>query len=120
MKNLVLRLRNGNGVAVNKAKAAEWFEKTVAKNNIQSKFSLADMYANGDGVLVNYQKAEALLKEVLASNEEKYYDDALFNLALLYTTKLNDYYKTFPLWQKSAPRGNITARYNIGLCYSNG
>lgn len=120
MKNLALCLRDGNGVAVNKAKATEWFEKAAAKNNIQSKFNLADMYANGDGVLVNYQKAEALLKEVLASNEQKYHDDALFNLALLYTTKLNDNYKAFPLWQEAAQRGNTTAQYNLGLCYSNG
>ena len=120
MKNLALCLRDGTGVAVNKAKAAEWFEKAAAKNNIQSKFNLADMYANGDGVLVNYQRAETLLKEVMVSNEEKYYDDALFNLALLYATKTNEHYKAFPLWQESAQRGNSTAQYNLGLCYHNG
>lgn len=120
INNLALCLRSGNGIAANKEKAVEWFEKTSTKGNILAKSELAEMYAEGEGVLVNYQKAESLLKEILASGDQEHYDHALFNLALLYTTKLNDNYSAFPLWQEAAQRGNVTAQYNLGLCYSKG
>lgn len=120
MKNLAVCLRNGNGVAMDKAKAAQWFEKAAAKGNIQAKSCLANMYTEGEGVIVNYPRAEALCREILDSGDQEYRDSAMFDLALLYATKLNDHNKAFPLWQQLAERGDSSAQYNLGLSYHNG
>ena len=119
-KNLAICYRNGDGVPVNKALAVQWFEKAAAQGNIQAKSCLADMYANGEGVNVNYKKAEALYKEIIANGESEYYEPAVFELALIYSTKTNDHYRAFPLWQELASRGKTIAKFNLGLCYHNG
>lgn len=119
-KNLGICYRHGQGVVQNKQKAAEWFRKAADQGNVQAQINLADMYVDGEGVVVDYAKAEQLYKQVMASKAEEFYDNALFNLALMYATKMNNNYKAFPLWQESAQRGNEMAQYNLGLCYHNG
>lgn len=118
-KNLGVCLRNGTGCIADKRRAAEWFDKAAEQGNTQAQVCLADMLAEGEGIPTNYRKAEELYQKVLASQNEEYYDGALFSLALLYATKTNDHYKAFPLWRESAERGNDTAMYNLGLCYHN-
>lgn len=108
--------RTGRGTAENKALAVQWFEKAAEQGNIQAKACLADMYADGEGIPANYSKAESYYRDVIDAGEGDYYDDAIFSLALMYTTKINDNYKAFPLWKLSAERGNTTSKYNLGLC----
>lgn len=119
-KNLGIIYRNGRGVAVNPITAVQWFEKAAEQGNIQAKACLADMYANGEGIPANYSRAENLYKEVIDNGESDYYEDAIFNLALMYATKTNNNFAAFPLWKISAEHGNTTAKYNLGLCYHNG
>ena len=118
-KDLGVSYRHGHGTTENKALAVQWFEKAAEQGNIQAKACLADMYVEGEGIPANYSKAETYYKEVIAAGEGDYYDDAIFNLALMYATKTNDNYSAFPLWKLSAERGNTTAKYNLGLCYHN-
>lgn len=118
-KNLGICYRSGLGTVENKALAVQWFEKAAEQGNIQAKICLADMYANGEGVPVNYNKAESYYRDVIGAGEGDYYDDAIFNLALMYATKKSDHYKAFPLWKQAAERGNTNAKYNLGLCYRN-
>lgn len=119
-KNMGVSLRRGLGVPENKAEAAGWFEKAAAQGNVQAEGFLARMLMDGEGIHTDYRRAESLLKQVLSSGDEDEYDEALFNLALLYTTKLNDNNNGFPLWRESAQRGNNVAQFNLGLCFYNG
>lgn len=120
MKNFAVCLRNGNGVTIDKAKAIEWFERAIQKGNVHAMFCAATMYAEGEGIATDYLRAETLYREIMSCNDQTYYDDALFGLALLYSTKTKEHFKAFPLWQESAQRGNGTAQYNLGQCYHNG
>lgn len=86
-KNLGVSYRNGRGTTENKALAAQWFEKAAEQGNIQAKACLADMYADGEGIPTNYSKAETYYREVIAAGEGDYYDDAIFNFALMNATK---------------------------------
>ena len=95
-----------------------WFEKAAEQGNIQAKVCLAEMYAKGEGVQIDYNKAESYYRDVIDAGESDYY--AVFGLALMYSTIVNDNYKAFPLWKLSAEHGNTTAKYNLGICYHNG
>lgn len=116
-KNLGISYRRGIGTVENKTLAIQWFEKAAEQGNIQAKICLADMYAAGEGVAINYYKAETYYRDVIEAGEGDFYDDAIGSLALMYATKINDYYNAFPLWKIAAERGNTTAKYNLGLCY---
>lgn len=118
--NLGVSYRCGQGTAENKALAVTWFEKAAEQGNIQAKVCLAEMYAKGEGVQIDYNKAESYYRDVIDAGESDYYDNAVFGLALMYSTIVNDNYKAFPLWKLSAEHGNTTAKYNLGICYHNG
>ena len=60
-----------------------------------------------------------LLKEVIDSGVEEYYQDGLFDLAFIYS-EINRDDLAVPLWQQLAYLGNSTAQYNLGLCYAQG
>ena len=118
-KNLGIIYKNGNGVPANPQIAVYWFTKASDQGNIQAKANLADMYKSGIGVQQNYNVAINLLKEVIDSGVEEYYQDGLFDLAFIYSEIDRDDLAV-PLWQQLAYLGNSTAQYNLGLCYAQG
>ena len=118
-KNLGIIYKNGNGVPTNPQAAVYWFSKAAEQGNIQAKSNLADMYKMGIGVQRNYNVAINLLKEVIDSGVEDYYQGSLFDLAFIYS-EINRDDLALPLWQQLAYLGNSTAQYNLGLCYAQG
>lgn len=60
-----------NGVAKDAAKAAQWFERAVAKNVAGAKVDLGLMLWNGEGVTVDQPRAIALWREAMAQGEPR-------------------------------------------------
>lgn len=119
-KDIGICYSNGRGVNVDKKKAMEWFEKAAGNGNMQASLCLADMYAEGDGISTDYSKAENWYQKIISNKNNDFYDEALFSLALMYSSKMNDYFKAFPLWRELAERGDMNSQFNFGLCYHNG
>jgi uncharacterized protein len=57
MVGLARRYYNGDGVAKNAAKAAEWYEKAAEQGSDFAQYKIAEMYAKGDGVPKDTAKA---------------------------------------------------------------
>ena len=55
--DLGLRYYYGNGVAENKQKAVEWFQKAANQGDADAQYHLGYCYAHGDGVAKNTEKA---------------------------------------------------------------
>ena len=115
-KNLGISYYNGIGVEVNKNLAAKWFEKAASQGNLQAKLCLAYMYVDGDNIPKNYDKAKILFQEVIDFGESDCLVSAITHLADLYS-RMNEKEKTFLLWKQAAERGDVIAKYNLGLCY---
>ena len=107
--------RDGIGTSVNKALAAQCFERAAANGH---KVLLADMYADGNGIAADYQKAKDLYNEAITSDNEDY--DAVAKLAALYLTKLNDPERGFALLPEAASHGSTEAKLLFGICYHDG
>lgn len=137
--------RDGEIVEVNHEEANKWFMLAMEQGNSDALYAMAEAYYNGfgvekdvpkstelwkksaelghwgaQGVQIDYNKAESYYRDVIDAGESDYYDNAVFGLALMYSTIVNDNYKAFPLWKLSAEHGNTTAKYNLGICYHNG
>ena len=54
---LARRYYNGDGVAKNVAKAAEWYQKAAEQGSDFAQYKLAEMYAKGEGVPKDTAKA---------------------------------------------------------------
>lgn len=76
---LALLLKNGNGVAQDKAGAAHWLDVAAAAGNAHALFLLSNAYAAGDGVAVDGRRARDLLERAA----EREYPAALQQLALV-------------------------------------
>lgn len=57
MVGLARRYYNGDGVAKNATKAAEWYEKAAEQGSNFAQYKIAEMYAKGDGVSKDTIKA---------------------------------------------------------------
>jgi len=117
---LGLYYKDGIGVEKNKALAQYWFEQAAAQGDLLAKKLLADVLSEEESTIQDWWRAEKLYQEVIAYKDENGYKDALFNLAYLYSMRLKDYDKAFPLWRELAEDGNSSAQYNLALSYYNG
>lgn len=57
MVGLARRYHTGDGVAIDNAKAAEWYEKAAEQGSDFAQYKIAEMYATGDGVPKDTAKA---------------------------------------------------------------
>jgi uncharacterized protein len=119
-KNIGSCYLNGYGVAKNIDLATQWLTKAADQGSLSAMYNLAKhVYSEGDED-VDYQIAEMLFRKIIEKQDMDFYDDALFGLAYLYSNKIFDHDKAFPLWLKLAEKGLEVAQFNLGLCYLNG
>ncbi len=57
---------NGDDMAKDFAKAAEWYQKAAEQGNAMAQYNLGMMYQNGEGVTKDAAKAEEWLKKAAA------------------------------------------------------
>lgn len=61
---------NGDGVAKNDAKAAEWFQKAAEQGNAFAQFKLGELYEHGEGVPKDRAKALAWWAKAAAQGND--------------------------------------------------
>lgn len=111
---------HGDGVVKDVNSAISWFEKAAEQGNLFSKFMLAEMFSTDEYVAPQYLRAEQLYREIISKGEGEFYEDSLFSLAYMFTSRTSNHYAAFPLWKELAEKGNSGAQYNLGLCYYHG
>lgn len=72
--------RNGEGVPVDKAKAAQWYERGADGGSRSAQFSLADMLESGDGVARDVARAAKLYEQ----SARQGFPEAQFALGISY------------------------------------
>jgi hypothetical protein len=104
---------DGLGVALDKKKAATWYEAASKNGDPLATFSLAMMYQNGDGVTKDRQKAADLFQRSADAGNMA----AKYNLGLLYiegTYVPPDLVKAADLIGQAAASGIPEAQYDYG------
>lgn len=107
---LALLLKNGAGVARDRAGAAHWLEVAAQAGNAHAMFLLSNAYADGDGVPVDARRARDLLER--AADHE--YPAAIQQLALVKQTgdalTPRDAAEANQLWKEAAEHRRSNAR----------
>jgi TPR repeat protein len=109
----------GEGVPMDKSKAAQWLQKAADQDNANAQTNLGFMYLNGEGVPMDKSKAAQWYQKAA----DQGYAIAQNNLGILYKNGEvvpTDKSKAAQWFQKAADQGHAGAQYNLGLMYSNG
>jgi TPR repeat protein len=72
--------RYGEGISVDKAKAAQWYERAASRGSRSAQFSLADMLESGDGVPRDVPRAAKLYEQ----SARQGFPEAQFALGISY------------------------------------
>jgi TPR repeat protein len=119
MSNLGIVYANGYGVALDYAKAREWYEKAADKGEAVAMTGLGELYANGQGVAQDYAKAREWYEQAADRGQAP----AMTNLGLLYENGqgvAQDYVKAREWYENAADKGEAIAMTNLGLLYADG
>jgi TPR repeat protein len=139
--------QNGRGVAANRDKAVEWYQKAAAQNNqkavsrlnliqsneerfnktlaraekgeVESQYDLGNMYSEGIGVDADITKATAWYEKAASQEFEK----AQYKLGLIYydgSSASQDRSLAFKLFRKAAEKGYPPAQFYLGKMYASG
>jgi TPR repeat protein len=109
----------GEGVAVNKEKAYEWFLCSSKKGFAAAQNSLGWMFQHGDGVAKDKDQAIRWYSEAIEGGDTM----ALTNKGLMFQMGdgvQQDYKEAARLYEIAADRGDMLAQYNLGLLYERG
>jgi TPR repeat protein len=113
MRNLGVAYRDGWGVAIDYAKAREWYEKAASKGEARAMAELGDLYFGGVGVPVNQAKAREWYEKAVTKDN--------VDAGVLYSYGLApDYVKAREWYERAAQRGNATAMTELGGLYLTG
>ena len=109
----------GEGVAVDKAKAIDWYRKAAAHGNRDAQYNLAVAYAFGDGAARN--DAEALIWYRRAAEQGSAI--AQYSLGVCYalgTGTPQDDVQAVKWYHAAAVQAYPAAQYNLGYMYRSG
>jgi len=110
----------GFGVAQDRVKSREWYEKAAANGNANAEYVLGLIWSEGLGAVEpDYAKAREWFEKAAA----KYNADAMFSLGILYGNGngvQQDYAKAREWYEKAAANGNANAMFSLGILYGNG
>jgi localization factor PodJL len=114
-----LHYAEGQGVPVDLAQAAHWFEQAAAKGLAPAQFRLASLLEKGQGVAKDLVRAEQLYLAAANKGNAK----AMHNLAVLYAEGVNgksDYPTAVKWFRKAAERGVPDSQFNLGVLAGRG
>ena len=106
----------GQGVAMNKVEAVEWFRKAAEQNYAQAQFALAVCYGKGDGVAKDYAQAMKWFRKAAAQN----LGIAQISLAYCYQNGeggVKDEAEAVEWFRKAAEQNYAVAQFRLGTCY---
>lgn len=107
---------NGDGVQMDLAKAAEWFEKAALQGDAEAQHRLGSAYSEGKGVTKDAARAFEWWQKAAAQGAAS----AQNSLGWAYDAGegvLRDEAKAFEWFQKAAMQGLAVAQVNLGLSY---
>ena len=109
---------NGEGVARDGAKAAEWYRKAAEQGYADAQFNLGNNYADGKGIAKDISPASSGSARRLNKNDAS----AQFNLAMIYhhEATVRDHAEAARWYRKAADQGHVNAMVNLGTLYNNG
>ena len=116
---LGLMYAKGDGVAKDRAKAAEWWQKAATQGSTKSQYNLGLLYARGDGVAKDMAKAAEWWQKAATQGDAK----AQGYLGWLYEQGdgvAKDMAKAAELYQKAAEQGDAKAQISLGMMYEEG
>ena len=128
--NLGALYATGQGVEQDYAQAIEWLQKGAAQGDESSQKLLDAIYAKLAQEKQRLQKEKARLEQQKASALDERHrllqeKGALLNkLGVSFYTgsrgQVQDYAKAVEHFKKAAEIGNVSAQYNLGVCYASG
>lgn len=110
---------NGEGVAVDDARAFAWYLRSAEGGNPQAQANVGAFYLMGKGVAKNDRDGVRWLEAAAAQGD----DNAAFNLAVIYTKGQGvkeDRAKAAALYRQAAERGHYPSQARLGHAYANG
>jgi TPR repeat protein len=110
---------NGEGVAVDDARAFAWYLRSAEGGNAQAQANVGTFYIMGKGVERNDTEAIRWLEAAAAQNDA----NAQFNLAVLCTKGqgvAQDKARAAALYRAAAERGHYPSQARLGHAYANG
>lgn len=109
---LATRYRNGDGVEMDKAKAAELYRKAADMGDSDSQYDLAFMLDGGEGIECDREEAERYFK---MSADQGDTDACLCYAGSRFEKE--DYPEAERYFLTAAMKGDVKAQYNLGLMY---
>lgn len=109
---LATKYRNGDGVEMDKAKAAQIYRELADQGDSYSQYDLAFMLDNGEGIPQDRAESEKYFK--LAADQEDS-DACLCYGGILF--ERGEYRDAERYFLTAAMKGDVKAEYNIGLLY---
>lgn len=117
--NLGWMYSEGEGVDIDKRKAAEWYTKAAEQGNADAQFNLGVMYSKGEGVA----KDKKIAVEWYTKAAEQGNAYSQFNLGNMYRKGegvLKDQKQAAEWFRKAAEQGDAKAQGAFAFCYSSG
>lgn len=109
--------QNGRGVAIDYAKAMEWFQKAADLGFADAMNNIGVLYANGLGV--DQDSAKALEYYQKAAEQKPNNEVLICNIGIIYFGG-EDYTNAMEWFQKAADLGSADASFLIGYMYVEG
>lgn len=109
----------GDGITLEPAKAAYWYERAAEQGNARAQANLGTMYDLGQGVPQDRTKAFYWRTKAAEQGDTT----GQYNLGAMYATGQGiprDLAKAFYWYTKAAEQGGVIAQYALGVMYDNG
>ncbi len=109
---LATKYRNGEGVEMDKAKAAQLYRELADAGDSDAQYDLAFMLDNGEGIEMDREQSEKYFK---LSADQGDSDACLCYAGILF--ERGQYAESEQYFMTSAMKGDVKAEYNLGLLY---
>lgn len=109
---LATKYRNGEGVEMDKAKAAQLYRELADQGDSDAQYDLAFMLDSGEGIEQDREQSEKYFK---LSADQSDSDACLCYGGILF--ERGDYEGAEKYFMTSAMKGDVKAEYNLGLLY---